>query len=81
MKAVIFDEESGMPQTMRSIGGITGWLVRKKIVTTPAQANLLMLFLTLICFAGALLLFHRTVTAEKIDPLKNFVPAYSAQRP
>jgi len=81
MNTVTFDEEPRALPRVRAVGGLTGWLMRKGVVTTPSQANLLMLFLAIICFSGALFLFNRTVTAEKIDPLKNFVPAYSTHKP
>lgn len=77
MNTVMFDEEPRMAKIGMPERGLAGWLLKHHIATTPSQAALYLLGIALACFVGAVALFHRTVTTDTIDPLKNFAPAYT----
>lgn len=47
-------------RSKKSPGGIIGWLLRKKIVSTPGQANAILVLFILIGIAGIIYLNLRT---------------------
>lgn len=82
MEQVTFDESpaSIVEDYRADRRGLTGFLMRHKIVRTLAQAQMLIVILSLVIFIGAGALIRSSVRGGTIDTAKNLVPAIPSVR-